>query len=93
MSRLSMAVVCLVNLPFQVELERAIETTVTAAVRLVNIEKSQPVKNRNLSRPIANLSRENWSSERKVFIVFQQCLLFYNSKKYPVLVHPVIFPV
>ena len=28
-----------------------------------------------------------------VFIVFLQCLLFYNSKKYPVLVYPVIFPV
>jgi hypothetical protein len=37
-----------------------------------------------------------------VFIVFHQCLLFYNSKKYPVLtqylstqslVYPVIFPV
>ncbi len=31
------------------------------------------------------------SSERTAFIVFQPCLLLYNSKKYPVLVHPVIF--
>jgi hypothetical protein len=50
--------------------------------RVVNIKESQPVENRNLSRLIANLSRQIWSSERTVFIVFQQCLLFYNSKKY-----------
>ncbi len=32
--------------------------------RLGIIEESQPVKSRNLSRLIANLSRQNWSSER-----------------------------
>ena len=86
-SRLSMAVVCLVNLPFQVELERAIETTVTAAVRLVNIEESQPVKNRNLSRQ--NCSQVN----AQCLLFFNRVYSFYGSKKYPVLVYPVIFPV
>ena len=56
--------------------------------------QSQSVKNRNLSRLISNLNRLNCSSEFKtVFIVFQQCLLFYNGKKYPVRVYTVIFPV
>ena len=44
-----------------------------------------PVKNRNLSRLIANLSRRNWSSECTVLIVFQHLLCL--------LVYPIIFPV
>jgi hypothetical protein len=47
-------------------------------LRIVIIKESQPVKNGNLSRLVANLNRQNWSSELTVFIVFQQCLLFYN---------------
>jgi hypothetical protein len=46
---------------------------------LVHIGKSQPAKNRNLSRLLANLSRLNWSSERNsghcfstVFTLLQQ---------------------
>jgi hypothetical protein len=54
--------------------------------RLAIIDGIQPVKNCCLRRLIANLSRQNLSSDLTVFIVFQQCLLLYNSKKYPVLV-------
>jgi hypothetical protein len=53
---------------------------------------SRAAKNRNLSLLISNLSRLGHVNAT-VFIVFQQCLLFFNSKKYPVLVYPVIFPV
>ncbi len=82
---------------------RAIHTTATCCLsrcgkhvrhdagRPVNIEESQPFKNRNLSRLTANLSQQNWSSERTVFIKSQKCLLLHN--KHPVLVYPVIFPV
>ena len=34
-----------------------------ACTRVVNIGKSQPAKNRNLSRLMSNVSRLNWSSE------------------------------
>ncbi len=54
--------------------------------RPVNIEES-------LSRLIANLNRQNYSSERTLFIVFQQGLLFYNKKKYRIRMYPTIFPV
>jgi hypothetical protein len=40
------------------------------STRPVNIEESQLVKNRNLSRLTSNLSRENWSSEHRVFSVY-----------------------
>ena len=50
--------------------------------RLAIIEESQPlnVKNRNLSRLIANLSRQNLSSELTVFIVFQQ---YFSQSEVP----------
>ena len=63
-----------------------------ASPKVGNIGESQPVKNRNLSRLIANLIWRNWSSECTVFIFFQ-LLLIYSSQKYPVLVYPIIFPV
>ncbi len=56
-----------------------------------NLEESQSVKNRNLSRLIANLSLQIGQANTTVFIVFQVlCLLILKSKKYPVLVYPVI---
>ncbi len=50
--------------------------------RVVISGKSQTATNRNLIRLISNLSRLNWSSERNSVYCFQQCLLFYNRKKY-----------
>ena len=63
------------------------------AARLRVVQESQLAKNLNLSRLISNLSRLNGQVRNaNVFIVFLQCLLFYKSKKYLVLVYPVIFP-
>jgi hypothetical protein len=42
----------------------------TAGHRVVILGKSQPAKNRNLSRLISNLSRINWSSERNTVYCF-----------------------
>jgi hypothetical protein len=52
--------------------------------RVVIIEESQPVKNRNLSRVIANLSLQNWPSARNSVYCFSTVfpLLHHNSKKY-----------
>ncbi len=47
------------------------------------IEESQPVKNRDLSRIISNLSLQKVTAT--VFIVFQRCLLFSKSKNYHVM--------
>ena len=46
-------------------------------------KESQQVKNHNVSWLIANLGRLIGQVNATVFIVFQRCLLFYNSKKYP----------
>ncbi len=62
------------------------------ALRIVNTGKSQSanLKNLNLGRLIPKVSRLNLIGpvNTKVFIVFQPCLLFYNSKKYPNLSTP-----
>jgi hypothetical protein len=42
----------------------------TAGHRVVILGKSQPAKNRNLSRLISNISRINWSSERNTVCCF-----------------------
>ena len=57
-------------------------------LRAAIIEESQLVKNRGLSRLIANLNRQNWSSERNSVNCFWKVSLFYNSKKYLGLADP-----
>ncbi len=58
--------------------------------RIRIIEKSQPVKNRNLSRILANLSRLNSSSQSKCVFCFSTMFTLLQHQK--VLVYPVIFP-
>ena len=49
---------------------------------LLTINILQTVYSGTLGKLWANLSEQNWSSERTVFIVFQQSLLCHNIKKY-----------
>ena len=73
------------------------EMVATQGTRRTRItEESQPVKNRNLIRLLANLIRLNWSSERNCVYCFSTVFSLLQQqevkKKYPVLVYPLIFP-
>ncbi len=52
----------------------------TDELRAAIIEESQPVKNRDLSRLIANLSRQNWSSERNSVHCFSKVYSFTTAR-------------